>query len=76
MNEDEDIDEIPANVIEVDGVDGLFIEKASLLEKYMRRPNALKDLTYCQFCQRYQALQTLPKKVEEENFVNGCYTEE
>ena len=76
LNEDEDIDEIPANVIEVDGVDGLFIEKASLLEKYMRRPNALKDLTYCQFCQRYQALKTLPKKVEEENFVNGCYRED
>ena len=57
--------------IEVEGVEGTFIEKASLLEKYMRRPNVLRDLTFCQFSQRYEALKTLPKKIEEENFVDG-----
>ena len=71
LNDDEDTDEILNSVVHIEGVEGTFIEKASLLEKYMRRPNVLRDLTYCQFCQRYEALKTLPKKIEEENFVDG-----
>ena len=71
LNDDEDTDEILNSVVHIEGVEGSFIEKASLLEKYMRRPNVLRDLTYCQFCQRYEALKTLPKKIEEENFVDG-----
>ena len=71
LNDDEDTDEILNSVVHIEGVEGSFIEKASLLEKYMRRPNVLRDLTYCQFCQRYEAFKTLPKKIEEENFVDG-----
>ena len=76
LNDDEDTDDILASLVYVEGEEGTFIEKASLLEKYMRRPFALRDLTYCQFCQRYEALKTLPKKIEEEDFVDGCYRDD
>ena len=76
LNDDQITDDILDSVVKVEGQEGSFVEKSSLLEKYMRRPNALKDLTYCQFSQRYEAVKTLPKNVDPNKFVDGCYTED
>ena len=57
---------ITPGAVEVDGKEGFYVEKPSLLDKYLRRCCAgnphLKQLTYLQFAQRYISCKKIPSK--------------
>ena len=57
--------------IEIDGKDGKYIEKKSLIDKYQNRNISknqnLKYLTYAQFCQRYISCDKLAKDYDFKN---------
>ena len=61
----EDEQEFPDSLT-VEGREGKFVEKQSLLSKYINRccsdNPAVANLSYAQFCQRYQAQNKIPKE--------------
>ena len=65
---DEDVADHCKNVIEVEGREGKYQEKASMYEKYLRRncelQPELKDLCYAQFVKRYSSTRKIPEKYE------------
>ena len=60
------------NLIEVEGREGKYQEKASMYEKYLRRDCSLhheiKDLCYAQFVKRYKSVRTVPKSFNYKNW--------
>ena len=63
--------------ITVEGKEGLYVEKPSLLDKYCRRDvsknQSLKNISYSQFCQRYSACK---KTTKDFKFTGDIYADE
>ena len=57
------------NVVEIEDRNGFYIEKPSLIDKYMRRDVSenpqISDITYLQFCKRYVSSRIGPKNEHE-----------
>ena len=55
------------NVIQVDEKEGKFyVEKVTMMEKYLKRDDCVEKLTYSQFVKRYTSTKNVPKKYSGE----------
>ena len=68
-----------SHLVNVEGKEGKYIEKSSMIEKYVQRPAYLEKMCLCQFCQRYEPVRKIPKiameKITESTAKdkNNCY---
>ena len=60
------------SVVEIEGREGkLFIEMQNIYEKFLRRHEQVKCITYIQFAQRYDACRVGPNEIDWENEFYG-----
>ena len=57
-------------LVKVDGKEGLYSHKQSMIDKYVRRPSKLENMCLMQFVKLYQSAKEVPKKTKWSNSVS------
>ena len=73
---EDDLDFNSQDTIQIEGRDGSYKPSLTLIDKYAKRPDKLRNITLAQFATNYRALRSLPKDVVMIQSELGMFSED